>query len=146
MNYSSLYIFCSNFRLSVLIYGIIHPGCFHIYHFFSRPNILDQHLCCSVNKISFKNNNRSQRELFHTKKQEIRGSLVPKRHFKVLSSSIIKVWEVQGSLSKYKLSLFPFAHQCKILWANYPGLIELSTFVFQKIYTFIDIDTESSLV
>ena len=101
MNYSSLYIFCSNFRLSVLIYGIIHPGCFHIYHFFSRPNILDQHLRCSGNKISFKNNNRSQRELFHTKKQEIRGSLVPKRHFKVFSSSMIKVWEVQGSFSKY---------------------------------------------
>ena len=33
LNYSSWYIFCSNFRLSVLIYGIIHPGCFHICHF-----------------------------------------------------------------------------------------------------------------
>ena len=35
------------FRLSVLIYGIIHPGCFHIYHFF-LVQIFWTNICVAV--------------------------------------------------------------------------------------------------
>ena len=48
LNYSSSYIFCSNFRRSVLIYGIIHPGCFHIYRFSCKYSNNETRALCTV--------------------------------------------------------------------------------------------------